>query len=70
VKKRLSAGFGDGEESVTEGKRRRIFSAAMGYVQRMGIWDRAIRFDVVILDGRGVRHYASAFVPEPNLTYY
>lgn len=70
VKKRLSMTYGAGEDAVTDGKRRRIFHAAMGYVQRKGEWDREIRFDVVVLQDGEVRHYPSAFVPEPGLTYY
>jgi putative endonuclease len=70
VKKRASWSFGDGEEAVTPGKRRRIVRAAMAYVAALRRWDVPIRFDVVIIEPGAIRHYASAFVPDSDLTYY
>ncbi len=70
VKRRLSQSFGLGEESITDGKRRRICHAAVGYIQRTRRWDQNVRFDVVVIQDGEVRHYPSAFVPEPGLTYY
>ncbi|MBP2684493.1 MAG: hypothetical protein H6Q79_2532 [Deltaproteobacteria bacterium] len=66
VRSRGDAGFGTPEESVTPAKRRRIVSAARGYLSTVppSTW-REARFDVIAIEGEGnaavLRHYPAAF---------
>ena len=66
VRSRGDAGFGTPEASVTPAKRRRIVSAARGYLSTVppSTW-REARFDVIAIEGSGdaavLRHYPAAF---------
>ena len=65
VKERLGASHGQGLESVTFRKRRRIALAARQYAARTGLLDTPLRFDVISIDwqdGRPqIRHDEGAF---------
>ena len=65
VKARASRVFGDPEEAVTPGKRRRLRKIAGGYLFERRIEDRECRFDVIAVeyaDGKPVlRHIEDAF---------
>jgi putative endonuclease len=50
VKARATCQFGDGAESVTAGKQRRIGQMAIDYLARRRMPDRPCRFDVVSVD--------------------
>lgn len=52
VRARSQSQFGDGVESITYAKRRRLIAAASAYLQRLH-YDSAARFDVVSLNGEG-----------------
>ncbi|MCL5967023.1 MAG: YraN family protein [Deltaproteobacteria bacterium] len=64
--------YGAPEESVGRVKRRRIVSAAKGYLATIspGEWKEA-RFDVIAVEGTGpspvIRHYPGAFDARGNL---
>ncbi len=65
VKSRKSDGLTQGEEAVTEGKRRRIIKTAEAYLNKLEELPRC-RFDVAVvtLDNNKVRHlkyYVAAF---------
>jgi len=65
VKDRAGRSHGEGHESVTMGKRRRVVRAARLYAASHGLSERPIRFDVVSIerDGGGdrIRHDRGAF---------
>jgi putative endonuclease len=65
VKDRSGRSHGEGHESVTFGKRRRVVRAARLYAATHGLSEAPIRFDVVSIerDGGGdrIRHDRSAF---------
>lgn len=52
VRARSESRFGDGVESITYAKRRRLVAAASAYLQRQRN-DRPARFDVVAVNGQG-----------------
>jgi putative endonuclease len=68
VKERHSRSHGEGVESVSFGKRRRIIRAARLYAASRGISEQPIRFDVVAIDDVGgeprIRHDRGAFDSE------
>lgn len=47
VKTREGHTGGDPAESVTTEKQRRLHRAAMSFIRRHGLWDCAVRFDVI-----------------------
>jgi putative endonuclease len=61
VKERRSGSHGRGLEAVTWTKRRRVVRAARLYAAARGLTDTDLRFDVVSVDGREVRHEPGAF---------
>ena len=65
VKERHGDTHGEGHESVTFGKRRRLVRAAVLYASRKGLSESPLRFDVVSIDhhagGVEVRHDRGAF---------
>lgn len=69
VKRRCDHRFGSPDESVPPWKQSRMVRCAMHYVRRFGLADRMLRFDVVAIDGRGIRHHRHAFEPEPGDFY-
>ena len=50
VKERRTGTHGQGFEAVTAGKRRRLLQAAQHYASRHGLFEAALRFDVVSVD--------------------
>ncbi|HET8646535.1 MAG TPA: YraN family protein, partial [Vicinamibacteria bacterium] len=65
VKERRGTSHGQGHESVTFGKRRRLIRAARLYAAVHGLDEQPLRFDVVSIDwdeqGPRVRHDRGAF---------
>ena len=62
VKYRASKLAGDPTESVTPEKARKIVRVARYYLMMNGISeDSAMRFDVLAIDEKGIRHIADAF---------
>ncbi|MBI4385821.1 MAG: YraN family protein [Elusimicrobia bacterium] len=54
-------GFGKPEEAVDARKRLRISRAAASFLQRAGLQDALVRFDVVTVLGAEIRHIPDAF---------
>lgn len=69
VKHRLSNEYGDPEEAITPTKMKHMTRTALLYVKSKGIQDKSIRFDVVTIDGAGIRHYEDAFQVTGNYYY-
>lgn len=69
VKKRRDDQYGPPEEALTPIKKGHIIRSAMIYVKRVRTVERMIRFDVVTIDGAGIRHYEDAFMAG-NEFYY
>jgi len=65
VKERRGTSHGEGFESVTSSKRRRILGAARVYAARHGLSESPLRFDVISIDWQAgsprVRHDRDAF---------
>jgi putative endonuclease len=65
VKDRHGRSHGEGHESVTAGKRRRVVRAARLFAAARGLSEAPIRFDVVSIDRDGgaarIRHDRGAF---------
>jgi putative endonuclease len=61
VKERRNADHGLGLEAVTWSKRRRMIRAATLYAASRGLSESALRFDVISVDGRTLRHEPGAF---------
>ena len=65
VKDRRGRSHGEGHESVTFGKRRRVVRAARLYAATHGLSEAPIRFDVVSIErdpgGDRIRHDVGAF---------
>jgi putative endonuclease len=61
VKERRNAAHGLGIEAVTWSKRQRLIRAARLYAAAKGLTETDLRFDVVSVDGRDVRHEPGAF---------
>ena len=68
VKDRGGRSHGEGHESVTFGKRRRVVRAARLYAASHGLSERPIRFDVISIErgsgGDTIRHDRDAFDSE------
>jgi putative endonuclease len=68
VKDRRGRSHGEGHESVTIGKRRRVVRAARLYAASHGLFEAPIRFDVVSIErdsgGDRIRHDPGAFDSE------
>ncbi len=69
VKHRLDASFGEPQEAVTRTKRSHMTKAALEYIQKTGLTDRNVRFDVVAIGPSGLRHYPGAFAAAGNFYY-
>jgi len=65
VKERQDALHGGGYEAVTKSKRRRVIRAAQSYAAAHGLWEAALRFDVMSIDWStgdpSMRHNLGAF---------
>ncbi len=64
VKTRTSSMFGSPEEAVGRRKRAKLARVALSYVKSRGCGERALRFDVVAVEGGTVRHIQDAFMVE------
>ena len=53
--------FGSPAEAVTPAKQARILRAAKLYLQRQGLWEAPVRFDVIAITPEGIRHIEAAF---------
>ena len=60
VRRRANAAYGDAADSITEAKRRRIESAARGYLATLRR-EPPCRFDVITLDGDETAWLRAAF---------
>lgn len=63
VKARSGSSFGPAELAVNGPKRKRIVRAALSYIEKERI-SSPLRFDVVVLQGRELRHIRGAFSAE------
>ena len=62
VKTRSSLRFGTGAEAVTTTKQQRIRKLAVMWLRQSALRPRRLRFDVIVVDGRGtVTPYKNAF---------
>lgn len=61
VKQRSTDAHGTGAEAVDRRKQQRISRAALWYLKTNGLLDSKVRFDVVEIMDRDVRHIAGAF---------
>ena len=61
VRWRASSAFGGAEATVSRPKQRRVVIAAIEYSARHRVVDRALRFDVVAINGAEVLHIPNAF---------
>jgi putative endonuclease len=61
VKRRRDDQFGEPEEAVTRTKKDHMIKSALSYLDSARIQDRMVRFDVVSIGPRGIRHYRNAF---------
>ena len=65
VRMRSTAAWGDPSHTVSGAKQRRVVKAALRYLFERRVHDRAIRFDVISVLGRGpkakVEHIPNAF---------
>ena len=65
VRMRTTATWGDPSQTISFAKQRRVVKAALHYLVGNRITDRAIRFDVIAVIGRGekasVEHIPNAF---------
>ena len=61
VKERRTAEHGLGLEAVTWSKRRRMIRAATLYAASRGLTESPLRFDVISVDGKTLRHEPGAF---------
>ncbi len=62
VKERRAPGWVP-EEGLDRQKAASLSAATEEYLQKMGETDRIVRFDLVALDARGLRHHIDAFRP-------
>lgn len=68
VKTRRSSDYGDPEEAVTSLKGAHMIKAALSYIKLKGIRERMLRFDVIALSEKGIRHIPNAI--ESSGSYY
>jgi putative endonuclease len=64
VKKRNTPTFGDPFHAINARKRQHLIKSALFYMKLNGSFDRRVRFDVVGIDGDGVRIIKNAFMVE------
>ncbi len=69
VKHRMSHEFGEPEEAITPTKMKHMTRTALLYLKAKGLYEKAMRFDVVTIDGAGIRHYVDAFQVTGNYYY-
>ena len=61
VKTRSGDGFGAPSEAVDARKRGKYFRIAQGYLNKKGITDVPIRFDVIEVENESINHIKDAF---------
>lgn len=49
VKYRQQQSYGGGASAITRDKKRRLISGAQAWLAEQNIWDKAVRFDVIII---------------------
>ena len=64
VKKRNISVYGASLEAVNTTKKKRIIRSAMFYLKTHKCFDKKVRFDVVGIDGKGVKIVKNAFIVE------
>lgn len=64
VKKRNTSTFGDSFDAVNKRKRQHLIKSALFYMKHHDSCNRKVRFDVVGIDGDGVRIIKNAFMSE------
>lgn len=62
VKKRNTATFGDPFHAVNKRKQQHLIKSALFYMKSHRSFDRKVRFDVVGIDGDGVKIIRNAFM--------
>ncbi len=61
VKYRSTPEMGDAAEAVDAAKRRKLLKAAEAYIDRRGLYDTDVRFDVVAVRDGAIEHIKNAF---------
>ena len=61
VKARHDDDFGQGFEAITDMKKRNIISVARYYIEKYGMYDYNVRFDVASLDGGKLQYFENAY---------
>ncbi|OPX98609.1 MAG: hypothetical protein A4E58_00797 [Syntrophorhabdus sp. PtaB.Bin006] len=64
VKKRNTPAFGDPFHAIDARKRQHMVKSALFYLKNHNCFDRRVRFDVVGVDGDGVKIIRHAFILE------
>lgn len=64
VKKRNTPAFGDPFHAIDARKRQHMIKSALFYLKNHNCFDRRVRFDVVGVDGDGVKIIRHAFILE------
>ena len=64
VKTRNSLAYGSGLDAVVKAKQRRIIRCAKRFLASGGFGDHSIRFDVISVDSRDIKHIEGAFLDE------
>lgn len=62
VKARSNLRYGRPEEAITEKKKRRLSYCAKNWIYR-NEYEGSLRFDVIAIEGKDLRHYENAFEP-------
>ena len=63
VKTRKTEKFGKGMDSIVFGKKRNMLSVARYYIDKHGLYDFNIRFDVASIDNEELTYIEDAFHP-------
>ncbi len=61
VKSRATLSYGTPSEAVTKSKQKAIVRTAVVYLKENKLLNANIRFDVIAIEDRGIRHIKSAF---------
>jgi len=74
VKSRSSPGYGGGLAAVDTAKQRALIRAASAYLSRYDLWERPVRFDVLLLEQKTgstfswkIVHVQDAFHADPRI---
>ena len=69
VKRRATNRYGTGAAAVDRNKQNKICKAALHYLKKHSLMDSRMRFDVIEINGEGIRHIPSAFTFQPTGRY-